>query len=178
MDYFSISQETREQIRGSDLMSIIKGHVTRQKRAEFIRGGKHHDHYRIGQLPNGLLVATRERNEKVGYTRNFDEVVERLEEYCQEAEKFFRYDRFIVPSFCVGARYKESNDWRGLILTEELVIVRDGEIFPIGIFKGQEREIFFDLSYDSDDDNTQGKLTSTRISGIRYFDPKNIIEIS
>jgi len=191
MDYFEGSQEIKKQIETSqDLMEILRKHVSKGS-AEFIGGAKYHRHYHIGRLSSGLLVATRESNltkylyedlpdggfRGFSVPRNFDEIVEKLEEYCQRAEFEFQVGRYTVTSFCVGVRYKSESDWRGLILVEDLR--REG--IPRG-FSGDEIEvdgqvIRFDLTIDDIIDDDSLKFKSDIIHGIKFFESRNLIEI-
>ena len=175
-------------------MTTLARHVTGQQRAEFIGGSQNHWHHRVGRLQNGLWVATREPIvEKKVYDdlpslaqlpyyapRTFDEVVEKLEEYCQRAEYEYLEGKFIVTSFCVGVRYRHNNDYRGLILIEDL---RKGRVVKIfddgdrGEIEGEDRVILFDLTPD-DPNNHSARLKSNLISGIKFFALENIIEIN
>ncbi len=192
MDYLAHSQEVRRLILTSEpIMKTLREHL-RGHKADFIGGGSCHKHYRIGMLESGLWVASREsfstkqivRANQHGFKitfglRNFNEEVEKLEEFCQKAQSEYEQGTYIVTSFCVGVRYKSEKQWRGLLLLEDLTqggnvhITSEGDN---GTIEGAKKRVLFDLSMDKFMDPTP-KIVSQFIEKIVYFDPAHIIEI-
>ena len=194
MNYFEQSQLIKEEILASSkIMNTLEEHVTNKHRGKLIGEGSSNEHYRIGKLSNGLWVATRESRGTKWVTwdnpngscggefklRSLNEEIEKLEEYCQHAERRDELSDYIITSFCIGVKYHEDNNWRGLILIEDLT---KGDTVNIkirgdyGTIIGQKQKIFFDLSWD-DPDNSKTKLTSDEIQGIKYFKPEHMISI-
>lgn len=119
-----------------------------------------------------------------GYTapRSLEEEIERLEEYCQKAEKQHKSGRYIVTSFCVGVSYLHDGDRIGILLIEDLtkggsVKIEKAGGGDEGVIQGESRRVLFDLSNDVPLDDNE-KYKSSWLEAIRYFDPKNMINLN
>lgn len=194
MGYLEDSQAIKDEILGtSALMQALREHAAGNP-GPFIGGGGWNDHHSVGQLSNGLWIATRQSKVKIRVphegeavvtgtyrVRSFDEEIENLEEYCQTAEWRSEYsEEKRVSSFAVGLRYWVDDMWRGLLLIEDFsqcntVQIRIGQL-ERGFVPDDPRPIIFDLS--SDFKYGQNVVyKSNDIDGIRYMTLDRVITI-
>ncbi len=195
-NYMERSQTIRKEIADTPaIMKVLQAYAQTHQIPQAFLGGESNHHYSVGPLPSRVWVAVREstlskevsRETKKGFNlsyqrRTLAEELEKLEEFCQEAERLSDSSRYLVTSFCVGASYKEGRERRGVILLEDLTQGGNISITPsgggdYGTIAKEKRRVFFDLSRD-ERDTKKAILTSDKIRGIRYFKPENIFKIN
>ena len=157
--FFDYSQQIKEEVE-EHLLDTLRKKISREVRTDHLGRGTSFTHYRVGQLPSGLWVATRRPLHNLG--------TEDLEKQCLNAEKWDPKKSYVTSRFAVGVVNSESC----FMLVEDLTNGGSLEIEYVGANsspRSDGKTVLFDF-----DSTPLGKHD---LDGRKYFAPEHRIDL-